>query len=219
MDGFGMAAPGLGNAISLARTPVLDHLFETCPWTTLSASGRAVGLPEGQMGNSEVGHLNMGAGRIVYQELTRIDAAIEDGSLLENSVLREAIGAAVADGRAVHFMGLLSDGGVHSHQEHLYALVRMAASLGATRVFVHAFLDGRDVPPTSGLGFVRRLQRVLGEIGVGCVATVSGRYYAMDRDNRWERVEAGMARVGARRGRRHGVGHRGDSSLVRRGRD
>lgn len=189
MDGFGMAAPGLGNAISLARTPVLDHLFETCPWTTLSASGRAVGLPEGQMGNSEVGHLNMGAGRIVYQELTRIDAAIEDGSLLENSVLREAIGAAVADGRAVHFMGLLSDGGVHSHQEHLYALVRMAASLGATRVFVHAFLDGRDVPPTSGLGFVRRLQRVLGEIGVGCVATVSGRYYAMDRDNRWERVE------------------------------
>jgi 2,3-bisphosphoglycerate-independent phosphoglycerate mutase len=189
MDGFGVAAPGPGNAISLARTPALDRLFETCPWTTLSASGSAVGLPDGQMGNSEVGHLNMGAGRIVYQELTRIDAAIEDGSLAENTVLRDAIGAAVAEGRAVHFMGLVSDGGVHSHQEHLYALVRMAASLGAERVFVHAFLDGRDVPPASGLGYVKQLERVLAEIGVGRVATVSGRYYAMDRDNRWDRVE------------------------------
>ena len=189
MDGYGIAAPGPGNAISSANTPNLDAIFGGWPTTTLAASGHAVGLPDGQMGNSEVGHLNMGAGRIVYQELTRIDRAIEDGSLAENDVLRSAIDAAVAGGRAVHFMGLVSDGGVHSHQEHLYALVRMAASRGARRVFVHAFLDGRDVPPSSGLGFVERLEGVLGEIGVGEVATVAGRYYAMDRDNRWERVE------------------------------
>jgi len=189
MDGFGVAAPGPGNAITAARTPRLDGILEQWPMTTLAASGRAVGLPDGQMGNSEVGHLNMGAGRVVYQELTRIDRAIEDGSLEQNEVLRTAIDTAVAAGRAVHFMGLVSDGGVHSHQEHLYALVRMAAARGADRVFVHAFLDGRDVPPSSGLGFVERLEGVLGEIGVGRIATVAGRYYAMDRDNRWERVE------------------------------
>jgi len=189
MDGFGMAEPGLGNAISLASTPHLDELFATCPWTMLRCSGLAVGLPEGQMGNSEVGHLNMGAGRVVYQELTRINLAIEDGSLGENAVLAEAIDGAVASGGAVHFMGLVSDGGVHSHQEHLYELVRMAAARGAKRVYVHAFLDGRDVPPTSGLGFVAALEGVLQATGVGRVATVMGRYYAMDRDCRWERVE------------------------------
>jgi 2,3-bisphosphoglycerate-independent phosphoglycerate mutase len=189
MDGFGMAAPGPGNAISLARTPNLDGLFETCPSTTLCASGLAVGLPEGQMGNSEVGHLNIGAGRVVYQELTRIDQAIADGSIFENPVLAAAIDAAVGYGHAVHFMGLLSDGGVHSHQEHLYALVRMAVARGATRVFVHAFLDGRDVPPTSGLGYVSELEAMLADVGVGRIASVMGRYYAMDRDNRWERVE------------------------------
>jgi 2,3-bisphosphoglycerate-independent phosphoglycerate mutase len=189
MDGFGMAEAGPGNAIALARTPNLDELFSAFPWTTLVASGLAVGLPEGQMGNSEVGHLNMGAGRVVYQELTRINLAIEDGSLAENPVLAGAIDGAVASGGAVHFMGLVSDGGVHSHQEHLYALVRMAAARGATRVFVHAFLDGRDVPPSSGLGYIEKLERVLAETGVGSVATVAGRYYAMDRDNRWERVE------------------------------
>ncbi len=189
MDGFGLAPPGPGNAIHLARTPNLDALFERWPSTSLACSGLAVGLPEGQMGNSEVGHLNIGAGRVVYQELTRIFKAIEDGSLAENEVLRGAIDAAVAEGRAVHFMGLLSDGGVHSHQEHLYALLRMAANRGARRIFVHCFLDGRDVPPTSGLGYVRALERVLDEIGVGVVATVMGRYYAMDRDRRWERVE------------------------------
>ncbi len=189
MDGFGMAEPGPGNAISQARTPNLDRIFGAHPWTTLKASGTAVGLPEGQMGNSEVGHLNMGAGRIVYQELTRIDQAIADGSLSENEVLCAAIDGAVAEGRAVHFMGLVSDGGVHSHEQHLYALVRMAAARGATRVFVHAFLDGRDVPPSSGLGYVERLETVLAQIGVGRVATVAGRYYAMDRDNRWDRVE------------------------------
>jgi len=189
MDGFGLGAPGPGNAISLARTPNLDRLFDTCPWAPLDASGLAVGLPADQMGNSEVGHLNIGAGRVVYQELTRITAAIENGSLLENPVLAEAIDRAITDRRAVHFMGLVSDGGVHSHQEHLYALVRMAAARGAREVFVHAFLDGRDVPPTSGLGFVSELETVLAEAGVGRVATVIGRYYAMDRDNRWERVE------------------------------
>ncbi len=189
LDGFGLGEPGPGNAISQAETPAIDRLFATCPWAPLEAAGLAVGLPEGQMGNSEVGHLNIGAGRIVYQELTRICRAIEDGSLVENPVLVAAMDAAVAGGGAVHFMGLLSDGGVHSHQDHLYALIRMAAARGATRIFVHAFLDGRDVPPTSGLGFVEQLECVLAETGVGAVATVMGRYYAMDRDNRWERVE------------------------------
>jgi 2,3-bisphosphoglycerate-independent phosphoglycerate mutase len=189
LDGFGMSEPSGGNAITLARKPNLDALLASCPWSTLSASGLAVGLPEGQMGNSEVGHLNMGAGRVVYQELTRIDKAIADGSLLENRVLIDAMDAAIAEGKAVHFMGLLSDGGVHSHQEHLYALLRMAVGRGATRIFVHALLDGRDVPPTSGLGYVRKLQGVLAELGHGRIATVMGRYYAMDRDNRWERVE------------------------------
>ena len=189
MDGFGLAEPGPGNAISLANTPNLDRLFAERPWAPIACSGLAVGLPDGQMGNSEVGHLNIGAGRVVYQELTRIDLAIQDGTLHKNPVLVETIDAAVAEGRAVHFMGLLSDGGVHSHQEHLYALVRLAAARGATRVFVHAFLDGRDVPPSSGLGFIEALERVLAEIGVGRIATVSGRYYAMDRDRRWERVE------------------------------
>lgn len=189
MDGFGMAEPGAANAISVARTPNLDALFAECPWTVLQSSGLAVGLPEGQMGNSEVGHLNIGAGRIVYQELTRIDRAIAEGSIFENSVLIEAIDAAIAAGGAVHLMGLVSDGGVHSHQEHLYALVRMAAARGAARIFVHAFLDGRDVPPSSGIEYVRALESVLADLGVGRVASVMGRYYAMDRDNRWERVE------------------------------
>jgi 2,3-bisphosphoglycerate-independent phosphoglycerate mutase len=189
MDGFGMSEVGEGNAIALARKPHLDELFATRPWTTLRSSGLAVGLPEGQMGNSEVGHLNMGAGRVVYQELTRIDRAIADGSLNENPVLLQAIDAAVSAGRAVHFMGLVSDGGVHSHQEHLYALLRLAVNRGAREVYVHAFLDGRDVPPMSGAGYVAQLEDVLAELGTGRIATVMGRYYAMDRDNRWERVE------------------------------
>lgn len=189
MDGFGLAPAGPENAVTLARTPNLDRLFAECPWSSLEASGLAVGLPEGQMGNSEVGHLNMGAGRVVYQELTRICKAIKDGTLLENEVLCDAIDAAVAAGRVVHLMGLVSDGGVHSHQDHLYALVRMAVARGARDVRVHAFLDGRDVPPTSGLGFLEKLEVVLAEAGVGRIATVMGRYYAMDRDKRWERVE------------------------------
>jgi len=189
LDGYGLAPAGPENAVTLARTPNLDRLFAECPWAALEASGLAVGLPPGQMGNSEVGHLNMGAGRVVYQELTRICAAIEDGSLLENVALCEAIDAAAECGAAIHFMGLVSDGGVHSHQDHLYALVRMAAARGARDIRIHAFLDGRDVPPKSGLGFLQKLEGVLADEGVGRIATVIGRYYAMDRDKRWERVE------------------------------
>lgn len=189
MDGFGFGTPGPGNAVRAAHTPNLDEYFSAWPETSLHASGLAVGLPEGQMGNSEVGHLNIGAGRVVYQELTRIDLACSDGTLFENDVLAEAIDGAVADGRAVHFMGLLSDGGVHSHQTHLYALARMAAERGAGDVWVHAFLDGRDTPPRSGLGYIERLESELARIGTGRIATVMGRYYAMDRDNRWDRVE------------------------------
>ncbi|PKQ10202.1 MAG: 2,3-bisphosphoglycerate-independent phosphoglycerate mutase [Actinobacteria bacterium HGW-Actinobacteria-9] len=189
LDGFGAGAPGASNAIDAARTPNLDALFAQWPTTTLSASGLAVGLPQGQMGNSEVGHLNIGAGRVVYQELTRINLAVEDGSLLLNDALSSAVDGAVRDGRAVHFMGLVSDGGVHSHQSHLYALVEMAAARGATEIYVHCFLDGRDVPPESGADYVASLVKRLEATGVARVATVMGRYYAMDRDNRWERVE------------------------------
>ena len=189
MDGYGLAPAGPGNAISLARTPNLDALFAGEPWAPLACSGLAVGLPEGQMGNSEVGHLNIGAGRVVYQELTRINLAISDGSFFDNEVLVGAIDAAVADGRAVHLMGLVSDGGVHSHISHLFALLELAMRRGASDVFVHCFLDGRDVSPSSGEGFVAQVETKTAEIGVGEVATVMGRYWAMDRDNRWERVE------------------------------
>lgn len=189
MDGFGIAPEAAGNAVSAARKPNLDRFFSEYPFTTLSASGLDVGLPEGQMGNSEVGHLNIGAGRVVYQELTRINLAVRDGSIFENAMLSSVMRDAVAAGRAVHLMGLLSDGGVHSHRDHLYALLEMAKSLGAEQVFVHAFLDGRDVPPQSGLGFIEDAEDFLRQLGVGEIATVMGRYYSMDRDNRWDRVE------------------------------
>lgn len=189
LDGFGWGTEGPGNAVRAAATPHLDALFAENPSGSLEAAGLAVGLPPGQMGNSEVGHLNIGAGRVVYQELTRIDLAIEDGSILDNEVLAENIDAAVADGKAVHFMGLVSPGGVHSHQNHLYALVEMAAKRGAETIWVHCFLDGRDTPPRSGLGYVETLELELARIGAGRIATVMGRYYAMDRDNRWDRVE------------------------------
>ena len=188
MDGFGFGSAGPGNAIELADTPNLDALFASYPDTRLACSGLAVGLPEGQMGNSEVGHLNIGAGRVVYQELTRIDQAISDGTIKTNAVLLAAIDDAVADGRAVHLMGLVSDGGVHSHLRHLEALLALAGERGAAKVFAHAFLDGRDVPPESGAGFVRQLEATMAAIGTGAVATVCGRYWAMDRDNRWDRV-------------------------------
>jgi len=189
MDGFGLGTAGPGNAITLAATPNLDALRAEFPATTLACSGLAVGLPEGQMGNSEVGHLNIGAGRVVYQELTRIDQAITDGSIRHNEALCGAIDAAVAEGRAVHFMGLVSDGGVHSHLRHLDALLALAHERGASKVFVHAFLDGRDVAPESGAGFVKQLEATMASLSVGTVATVCGRYWAMDRDNRWERVQ------------------------------
>ncbi|GAB4247799.1 2,3-bisphosphoglycerate-independent phosphoglycerate mutase [Deferrisoma sp.] len=193
LDGWGYRPDGTHNAVAGARTPNLDRLFATEAWTTLGASGLDVGLPEGQMGNSEVGHLNLGAGRIVYQDYTRINLAIRDGSFFKNPVLADACRAAKEAGGAVHLLGLVSDGGVHSHQEHLYALVELAKRQGLDRVYVHAFLDGRDTPPQSGLGYIEALERELARIGVGAIATVSGRYYAMDRDNRWDRVEKAWA--------------------------
>ncbi len=195
MDGYALSEPGPGNAISLADTPFLDECFSTCPHISLQASGLAVGLPEGQMGNSEVGHLNIGAGRIVNQELTRINKACEDGSLAENEVLIDAFDAAITAGRPIHFLGLLSDGGVHSNIEHLEALMTMAAERGAQDLRVHAFMDGRDVDPKSGAGYLQRIvdfSQALTEAHPQVqveVATISGRYYAMDRDKRWERVQ------------------------------
>ena len=193
MDGFGLAEPGPGNAIAQARTPNLDALFAERPWTRLEASGEAVGLPEGQMGNSEVGHLNIGAGRVVFQELTRINRACADGSLAANPVLNDAFAAAREPGAALHLMGLVSDGGVHSTNGHLYALARAAREAGVGHIVVHCFMDGRDVPPKSGAGYLEELEAVLAELtDDACTAeigSISGRYYAMDRDNRWERVE------------------------------
>lgn len=193
MDGFGLAEASEGNAISQAQKPCLDALFSEHPHTRLSASGKAVGLPDGQMGNSEVGHLNIGAGRIVFQELTRINNACEDGSLAANPVLNEAFEHATAPGTVLHFMGLLSDGGVHSNNQHLYALLRAAKQAGVRQVFVHCFMDGRDVPPSSGIEYIRQLEDEIDAVSdegfSAKIASISGRYYAMDRDNRWERVQ------------------------------
>ncbi len=188
LDGFGNAGE-MDNAIFSANTPNLDRIFAENPITEIGASGLDVGLPDGQMGNSEVGHTNIGAGRIVYQELTRITKNIKEGEINKNVALVTAIKNAADNGSALHFMGLLSNGGVHSHNEHLYGLVEMAKTLGVKEVYVHCFLDGRDVPPASGADFVAELASELDRIGVGKIATVMGRYYAMDRDNRWERVE------------------------------
>jgi 2,3-bisphosphoglycerate-independent phosphoglycerate mutase len=185
LDGWGLAEPGPGNAVSLADTPVFDELWERFATTTLTACGRAVGLPEGQMGNSEVGHLNLGAGSIVLQDLTRIDAAAQDGSLADNPVLREAMQGA----ERVHIVGLVSDGGVHSSLGHLHALVRMAASVGVEDLIVHAFTDGRDTLPKAGAGFLTQVQEWMAEAGCGRIGSVVGRYYAMDRDQRWDRVQ------------------------------
>ncbi len=193
MDGFGLNPDAYGNAIKAAKTPNLTRLFAENPFTKIGASGMDVGLPDGQMGNSEVGHTNIGAGRVVYQELTRITKAIRDGEFFENPALKKAMENAAKPGAALHLAGLLSDGGVHSHNTHLYGLLEMAKKIGVQQVFVHCLMDGRDVPPTSGKGFVEELQAKMQEIGVGRIATVMGRYYAMDRDNRWERVEKAYA--------------------------
>ena len=192
LDGFGIA-PTEGNAIAAAKHPNMDKIFAENPHTQIGASGMDVGLPDGQMGNSEVGHTNIGAGRIVYQELTRITKSAQDGDMDKNEALLKAMNNAKDNGKALHFMGLLSDGGVHSHNTHLYALLEMAKRVGVEKVFVHCFMDGRDVPPSSGKDYVKELMDKLEEIGVGKIATVMGRYYAMDRDNRWERVEKAYA--------------------------
>ncbi len=186
LDGFGLNPKQEHNAVALANTPVLDGLMREYPFVEGNASGMAVGLPDGQMGNSEVGHLNMGAGRIVYQELTRITKAITDGDFFENEALKAAFSQAKA--HSLHLMGLVSDGGVHSHITHIYGLLAMAKREGVENVYVHCFLDGRDTPPSSGKEFVAQLEAKMEELGVGAVATVMGRYYAMDRDNRWDRV-------------------------------
>ena len=189
LDGYGLNDKTEGNAIAMANTPVMDKLMAECPWQPGLASGLAVGLPDGQMGNSEVGHMNIGAGRIIYQDLTRITKAIEDGDFFENKVLLQAVENVKKNGSDLHLFGLLSDGGVHSHNTHLYALLELAKKNDVKNVYVHCFLDGRDTPPASGKDYVAELQAKMDEIGVGQIASVHGRYYAMDRDNNWDRVE------------------------------
>ena len=189
MDGYGLAEPSPGNAVTNASTPVLDELFRTCPNTTLSASGEDVGLPEGQMGNSEVGHTNIGAGRVVYQDLPKITRDIKSGVFFENEALLKAVESCKAKDRALHLLGLVSPGGVHSHINHLFGLLEMAKRNDLSRVYIHCFMDGRDVPPDSGKQSIEALVQKCNELGVGKIATVMGRFYAMDRDNRWERVE------------------------------
>ena len=191
LDGFGLAPAGEANAISQAKTPVLDALFEHCPHSQLSASGLDVGLPDGQMGNSEVGHTNIGAGRVIFQDLPKISLAIENGSFFANPAYGEAMDAAVQGGHALHIIGLLSDGGVHSHNTHLYALLKMAKMRAVEKCYVHALLDGRDVGPTTGKGYVEELVQKMQELDYGSVATLQGRFYGMDRDKRYERVEQG----------------------------
>lgn len=189
MDGYGLSDRHEGNAVFMARKPNIDKYWNEYPHTTLNASGMAVGLPDGQMGNSEVGHTNIGAGRIVYQELTRITKSIKDGDFFENPVLNEAFDNAVKNNSAVHLMGLVSDGGVHSHIDHIRALIRFGAQKGLKKLYLHAFMDGRDTSPTAGAGYIADLLKTMEEYECGKIASISGRYYAMDRDNRWDRVE------------------------------
>ena len=193
LDGFGYRKETEGNAIAMAKKPVLDKVFSEHPHTLIGASGMDVGLPDGQMGNSEVGHTNIGAGRIVYQELTRITKSIQDGTFFENEAFQQAVNQCKWFNSTLHIFGLMSDGGVHSHIDHICALLDLAKRNGLTKVCVHCFMDGRDTAPTSGAGFVQKVQNKIDELGVGCIATVSGRYYAMDRDKRWERLERAYA--------------------------
>lgn len=189
LDGYGLNKNADGNAVAIAKTPVMDKLMAECPFVEGQASGMAVGLPDGQMGNSEVGHLNMGAGRIVYQELTRITKEIQDGTFFENEELVKAMENVKKNNSALHLFGLLSDGGVHSHNTHMYGAIEMAKRFGIEKVYLHAFLDGRDTPPASAADYMQQMVDKMAEIGIGKVATISGRYYAMDRDNNWDRVE------------------------------
>lgn len=208
LDGYGLSHAETGNAVAAANTPNLDKYMATCPHSVLHCSGLDVGLPQGQMGNSEVGHTNMGAGRVVYQELTRITKSIEDGDFFENDALVGAMNNCGKHNSALHIMGLLSDGGVHSHITHLYAILEMAKRKGLDKVYVHCLLDGRDVPPTSGVHYVEALLDKMQELGIGKIATVMGRYYAMDRDNRWDRVAMGYGAMVL------GQGNRADSALT-----
>jgi 2,3-bisphosphoglycerate-independent phosphoglycerate mutase len=189
LDGWGISERTEHNAIRAARTPVWDRLWEEYPHTAIRTSGSAVGLPGGQMGNSEVGHLNLGAGRVVYQEFTRIGRSIRTGSFFANRTLTDAVDAAVANDRAVHLLGLLSPGGVHSHEEHIHAMARLAVERGAREVYLHAFLDGRDMPPKSAMASLQAMDERFAEFGKGRIATIIGRYYAMDRDHRWDRIK------------------------------
>lgn len=189
MDGVGLRDETEGNAVKIAKTPVLDQLMKDCPFVKGYASGMAVGLPEGQMGNSEVGHLNMGAGRVVYQELTRITKSIQDGDFFKIPELKDSIENCKKYGSKLHLIGLLSDGGVHSHNTHLYGLLELAKREGLKEVYVDCFMDGRDTPPESGLGYIKELEKKMAEIGIGKIATISGRYYAMDRDKNYDRIK------------------------------
>ncbi len=207
LDGFGLSETDYGNAITAANTPVLDEIFSKYPHTRLKASGLAVGLPEGQMGNSEVGHLNIGAGRVVYQELTRISKAIEDGIFNGNAALLDAVDHAKATGGSLHIMGLLSDGGVHSHIDHIKATVALAASHEVSNIYLHCFMDGRDVSPTSGINYIDDMEDFLSEIPGASIGVVSGRYYAMDRDKRWDRVKLAYEALTCAKGRRAASAH------------
>ena len=202
MDGFGLRDETEGNAVAMAKKPNLDRLMKECPFVKGYASGLAVGLPDGQMGNSEVGHLNMGAGRIVYQELTRITKSIEDGDFFEIPELKRAVENCKEKNSALHLMGLVSDGGVHSHITHIYGLLELAKRNGLEKVYVHCFMDGRDTPPDSGITYIRALEQKMQALGVGEIATVSGRYYAMDRDKNWDRVEKAYLAIRKGEGRK-----------------
>ena len=208
MDGWGLRENGDGNAVSLARTPYIDQLYDSYPSTYLASSGEAVGLPKNQMGNSEVGHLNLGAGRIVYQDMLRISRSIEDGSFFRNEALLKVLEKVKEKGSTLHLMGLLSDGGVHSHTTHLYALLNLAKMAGLKKVSVHAILDGRDTPPKSAAKYLEELEQKIISLGTGQVASIAGRYYSMDRDRRWERTEK------AYRAYVYGEGERAGSSLA-----
>ena len=191
LDGYGLAAPTAGNAVAQAKKPNLDKLFSSNPYSTLSASGLDVGLPAGQMGNSEVGHTNMGAGRVVFQILPKMTQEIENGKFFQNAAYIKAMEDAKANGKALHIMGLMSTGGVHSHLTHVFAILDMAKQRGVEKVYVHCFLDGRDVAPKSGAGFVAQLNDKCKELGNAKIATIQGRFWGMDRDKRWDRVEKG----------------------------
>lgn len=213
LDGYGINQDTYGNAIAAADKPHLDEIFTKYPGTTLKACGLDVGLPEGQMGNSEVGHLNIGAGRIVYQDLTMITKAIEDGSFFENGALQKAMAHVKENHSALHLLGLLSDGGVHSHISHLFALIDMAKKEGIENLYVHCFLDGRDVPPRCAEKYISQLEDHMKKTGLGKIATVSGRYYAMDRDKRWDRVEKAYNAMACSEGNRLPTVHCSEQGL------